>query len=252
VQSERPLVAGNWKMHKLIRESVAYVEELLTLDIDYDACDAVLFPPFTSLHAVGRALGHSPVGLGAQTMGDADSGAFTGEISAPMVLDAGAAWVLLGHSERRTYNGETDTVINIKVQAALRHRITPIIAVGEPLAVHVAGGERAYVANQVEAAFDGIARDDVAKCVIAYEPLWAIGSGKSDDPASANAVMHRIRHTVPGLEHVRMLYGGSVKPDNIASYIEQPDIDGALVGGASLDPRSLAALIANACMGVRR
>jgi triosephosphate isomerase len=238
-------------MHKLIRESVAYVEELLALDVDYNACDAVIFPPFTALQAVGKALGHSPVALGAQTMGDADSGAFTGEVSPLMVRDAGASWVLLGHSERRTYNGETDTAINIKVQAALRHNITPIVAVGEPLAVHVAGGERAFVANQVEAAFDGIAREDVAKCVIAYEPLWAIGSGKSDNPQNANAVMHRIRHTVPGLEHVRMLYGGSVKPDNIGSFVEQPDIDGALVGGASLDPRSLAALIANACIRVK-
>jgi triosephosphate isomerase len=239
-------------MHKLIDESVSYIEDLLDLEVDYSAVDAVLFTPFTALRAVALALAGTPVGLGAQTMCDADFGAHTGEIGPLMVLDAGARWVLLGHSERRADNGETDVSVNAKVKAALRHDITPIVAVGEPLAVHVAGGERAFVAGQIEAAFDGIARADVAKCVVAYEPLWAIGSGKSDNPESANAVMRRIRHTVPGLEHVRMLYGGSVKPENIGSFVEQPDIDGALVGGASLDPRSLAALIANANLGVKR
>jgi triosephosphate isomerase len=233
-------------MHKTVAESTAFVRELLALEPDLDAVDAVVFPPFTALCAVGAALAGTRIGLGGQTMCDCDAGAFTGEISPLMLLDCAARWVILGHSERRAYNGETDAAINRKVHAALRAGITPIVAVGESAADHAAGRTHDHVVAQTTAAFEGVAAADVARCVVAYEPIWAIGTGLSDSPPSANGVMAQIRACVAGLERTRILYGGSVKPDNIGAFVAQPHIDGALVGGASLDPRSFAAMIANA------
>jgi triosephosphate isomerase len=246
MHSERALVAGNWKMHKTVAESTAFVRDLLALRPDLEAVDAVVFPAFTALWEVGEALSGSRLGLGAQTMCDCDTGAYTGEISPLMLLDCGARWVILGHSERRAYNGETDAAINRKVHAALRVGITPIVAVGESAEDHAAGRTHAHVIAQTTAAFDGVTAADVARCVVAYEPIWAIGSGLSDSPEAASDVMAQIRGAVAGLDQTRILYGGSVKPDNIGAFVAQPHIDGALVGGASLLAQSFADLIANA------
>jgi len=241
-----PLVAGNWKMHKTIPEAVAFVRELHALGPDCTRVDAVVCPPFTALAAVRDALAGSPVALGAQTMWYTDSGAFTGEVSPVMLRDCGVGWVVLGHSERRQFCGELDDLINRKIGAALAHGIVPIVAVGETAEEHAAGLTHERVVTQTRAAFAGIPPADVARCVVAYEPLWAIGTGQTDSPAGANAVMGEIRAAVAGLGDIRILYGGSVKPENIGSFVAQPNIDGALVGGASLDPRSFAALLANA------
>jgi triosephosphate isomerase (TIM) len=233
-------------MHKTIAETIAFVREALARGPDLDAVDAVIFPPFTALSAAGEALTGSRLGLGGQTMCDAESGAFTGEISPLMLLDCGARWVILGHSERRANNGETDAAVNRKVHTALRLGITPIVAVGESAADHAAGRAHAHVTAQTTAAFDGVTAADVSRCVVAYEPIWAIGTGLADSPAGANDVMAEIRGSVAGLEQTRILYGGSVKPDNIGAFVAQPHIDGAPVGGASLDPYSFCELIANA------
>jgi triosephosphate isomerase len=232
-------------MHKTVGESTAFVRELLALEPDLDAVDAVIFPPFTALCAAGEALAGSRLGLGGQTMCDCDNGAFTGEISPLMLLDCGARWVILGHSERRANNGETDAAVNRKVHTALRVGITPIVCVGESADDHAAGRTHEHVVRQASAAFDGVTPDDVARCVVAYEPIWAIGTGLADTPAGANDVMEQVRGSVAGLEGSRILYGGSVKPDNIGAFVAQPHIDGALVGGASLGAASFADLIAN-------
>lgn len=249
---QRPLVAGNWKMHKTIPEAVAFVRELLALAPDFTHADAVLFPPFTALKAVGDALGSSPIGVGGQTMWYAESGAYTGEISPRMLLDCGAGWVILGHSERRAYCGETDEAVNLKVKSALANGIVPIVAVGESAEDHAAGRTHAHVVRQTRAAFDGVAEADVERCIVAYEPIWAIGTGNNDSPAGADAVMGEIRASVAGLENARILYGGSVKPDNIAAFAARTHCNGGLVGGASLDPASFAALIAAAGATVAR
>jgi len=233
-------------MHKTIAESVAFVRDLLALDPDLDGVDAVLFPPFTALRATAGALDGSPIGLGAQTMCEAERGAYTGEVSPDMLLDCGASWVILGHSERRALCGETDAGVNRKVHAALHHGITPIVCVGESAEDHAAGRTHAHVVAQSTAAFAGVAPENVARCLVAYEPIWAVGSGNPDSPGGANGVMAQIRASVPGLERTRILYGGSVKPDNIGAFVTQPHIDGALVGGASLEAPSFAALLANA------
>jgi triosephosphate isomerase (TIM) len=249
--SRTPLIAGNWKMHKTIPEALGFVRELLALGPDCRSADAVVCPAFTALAAVRDARAGSPVALGAQTMWYAESGAFTGEVSPLMLRDCGVTWVVLGHSERREFCGEIDDTINRKIAAALKHGITPIVAVGETADEHAAGFTRDRVVTQIRGAFAGIPMGDVARSVVAYEPLWAIGSGQSDSPEGANAVMGEIRAAVAGLADVRILYGGSVKPENVGSFVAQPNIDGALVGGASLDPRSFAALLANAAEAAR-
>ena len=252
MHAARPLVAGNWKMHKTIAESTAFVRELLAMNPDFDAVDGVIFPPFTALAAAGEALTGSRLGLGGQTMCDCDFGAFTGEISPLMLLDCGARWVILGHSERRANNGENDAAINRKVHVALRVGLTPIVCVGESGEDHAAGRTHEHVVAQTTAAFDGVTPDDVARCVVAYEPIWAIGTGLSDSPPAASDVMAQIRGSVAGLERTRVLYGGSVKPDNIGAFVAQPHIDGALVGGASLGAQSFFDLMTGARAGAAR
>jgi triosephosphate isomerase len=252
MHAARALVAGNWKMHKTIVQSIAFVDELLALAPDLDAIDAVIFPSFTALGAVADAAAGSALAVGAQTMSDLDSGACTGEISPLMLADCGAGWVILGHSERRAGSCETDAAVNRKVRAALRHGLTPIVAVGESAEDHAAGRAHAHVVAQTLAAFADVEPDDVARCVVAYEPIWAIGTGLTDSPSAANGVMAEIRAAVEGLERTRILYGGSVKPDNIAAFVAQPHIDGALVGGASLEASSFAGLLANALANAAR
>jgi triosephosphate isomerase len=246
--SRTPLVAGNWKMHKTIAETKAFVADLCARELPAGV-DAVICPPFTALCAAREALASSPIGLGAQNMSWAESGPFTGEISPLMLEELDVEWVVLGHSERRALFGELDTRVTEKVRCALVHGMTPIVAVGETADEHGRGLAQDKVRAQITAAFEGVATEDVARCVVAYEPIWAIGTGHADTPEGADAIMGVIRATVPGLEQVRVLYGGSVKPDNIAAFVAQPNIDGALVGGASLEPASFAALLEGARRG---
>jgi triosephosphate isomerase len=233
-------------MNKTIAESVAYIRALREIDPDLDGIDAVIFPPFTAMRFVSDALAGTKFAVGGQAMSEEDRGSFTGEISALQLQDAGATWAILGHSERRGGDGETDESVNHKVHAALRWGIRPIICVGESEADHNAGITHAHVVAQTRAAFEDVAPEGVARCLVAYEPIWAIGSGSSDSPESANAVLRTIRASVPGLERAQLLYGGSVKASNIGQFLDQPNIDGALVGNASLDPRSFADVLSAA------
>lgn len=241
----RPLIAGNWKMHKTVAEATALIDHLLAMDALYsDAVEAIVCPPFTAIPAVSKLLGDQrKLGLGAQTMHDQPAGAFTGEISAPMLVELGVGYVIIGHSERRAYAAETDETVNRKVKAAIAFGITPIVAVGETRAEHEAGSAIGIVTSQLRGAFAGIADRDVERCVLAYEPVWAIGTGLACDSAEAGQVMGAMRASLPALRDVRILYGGSVNPENIAEFIKAPNVDGALVGGASLSAASFAALI---------
>jgi len=248
----KQLCAANWKMHKTGDEATAFVERFMQrVDSIPRSVDVVLCPPFTALHDVRGALAGAQgedgrVKLGAQNMHWEAGGAFTGEISAPMLRSLGVQYVIVGHSERRQYFGETDEMVALKTAAALRSGIVPIVAVGESLATRRAGGALDHVLSQVRAALGGLQPDELRRVSIAYEPIWAIGTGQNCDPNDANEIMSAIRSCLPGLENVPILYGGSVKPGNIAAYTAQPDVDGGLVGGASLDPDGFAALAAAA------
>lgn len=238
--ARRPLIAGNWKMHKTTEAALALVRELRSVTLP-PGVDVVVCPPFTALAAVCRELGGSAIGLGAQNMHQAPFGAYTGEISAPMLRDLDVRWVILGHSERRQHWNETDAGVALKVHAAIANGITPIVAVGETAEEHAAGLTLEKVLRQTRAAFAEVSPDDAATCVVAYEPIWAIGTGDVDTPESANRVMGAIRACVPGLESARILYGGSMKGENAAPLMAQDNIDGGLIGGASL---TLAAFMA--------
>ncbi|HEY5257871.1 MAG TPA: triose-phosphate isomerase [Candidatus Baltobacteraceae bacterium] len=248
----RRLIVGNWKMNKTVAATQAFVaaflRELDTLPPDVDIAIA---PPFTALEAAGRALRGSRVALSAQNVASEPNGAFTGEIAANMLTELGVTSVILGHSERRRYFGETDQGVNKKARAALAAGLTPIVCVGESSQRRDAGDADAFVGAQTRAALDGIAPGDLSKVVLAYEPLWAIGTGKNCEPAQADATMAAIRASVDGLAHVRILYGGSVTPANVASYSDQPNVGGGLIGGASLDPVAFAELIRAAHPGNR-
>ncbi len=251
-KARKLLIAGNWKMHKTLAETRAFIADVRERPLPLDAVDAVICPPFTALAAARDALTGSHIGLGAQNVNWAVQGAFTGEISAPMLGELGVGWVVIGHSERRALFGELDFRVNEKARAALAYGITPIVAVGETEDEHAAGRARDTVCAQIAAAFVGMPAADVARCVVAYEPIWAIGTGRADTPEGANAIMGEIRGAVEGLQDVRILYGGSMNAGNVASFVAQPDIDGGLVGGASLDPASFAALLDGAREGSSR
>ena len=243
----RPLIAANWKMHKTVADGLAFVGAFLAGgDADGELVDVVIAPPFTALFSIAEALNGTSVALGAQTMHYAQQGAFTGEISPLMLRDLGVTYVILGHSERREHYGEMDADVNLKMKSALAHGITPIVAVGETAAEHELGLTHERVVTQARAAFEDIAPGDIAQCVVAYEPIWAIGTGHSDTPENANAVMGTIRACLPALADVRILYGGSVKPETIAAFMAQPNIDGGLVGGASLTVESFGPLVRHA------
>ncbi|MHB8356952.1 MAG: triose-phosphate isomerase [Vulcanimicrobiaceae bacterium] len=243
----RTIVAGNWKMYKDTHEAALFVDAFLDrLGALPVGVEIVLCPPFSALFAVGQRVRRTRVRLGAQNMHWEDCGAYTGEISPPMLVDLGVAYVILGHSERRTLFGETDDGVRRKTAAALAHGLTPIVAVGETAAERDAGLTTARVVAQTQAALEGLPAGAVAKIVMAYEPIWAIGTGRNCDPEAANEVMRAIRGAVEGLAEAPILYGGSVKPENVAAYAACGEIDGALVGGASLDPNAFAALIASA------
>jgi triosephosphate isomerase len=243
----RPLIAGNWKMHKTAAEARELVQELLAEPLE-DGVDIVIAPPFTALWAVHDELREheKTIALAAQTMHESDHGPATGEISGVMLREIGVEYVILGHSERRAECGETDAGVNRKVRAALAHGLTPIVAVGESADEHARAETVAIVTGQTRAAFADVSAADVARCVVAYEPIWAIGTGLVDHPANANAVIGAIRNCVAGLADARLLYGGSMKSENAAALMAQPEIDGGLVGGASLNAASFLGIVRSA------
>ncbi len=248
----RPIIAANWKMHKTHLEAMHFIESIRNRlePADYERVEVVVCPPATAIRTVQTTIDGAdlPVGLGAQNMHWAPQGAFTGEISPVMLAKLGVAYVIIGHSERRELFGETDEGVNRKVKAAFEHDLLPIMCVGETLAEREAGGTEAKVQGQVRAGLAGLSADRIARTVIAYEPVWAIGTGRNAYPEDAQATIALIRSTADTLagdaaDQVRIQYGGSVKAGNIAGFMEQPDIDGALVGGASLDPEEFARIV---------
>ena len=245
----RPILAGNWKMNMTATQARELASKLVPLVSSIKDRDIVLGPPFTSLSAVAETIKGSNIGLSAQNLHWEDKGAFTGEISAEMLLDLGCRYVIIGHSERRQYFGETDETVNRKAKQALRKGLLPILCAGETLAEREAGKLNDIIGRQVTGGLKDIADDDMKKVVIAYEPVWAIGTGKTATPEQANEVHALIRQKVKALysadiaEGLRIQYGGSVTPENISTLMAMPDIDGALVGGASLKPESFAALV---------
>jgi triosephosphate isomerase len=238
----RPFIAGNWKMHKTVEEARQLAHGLRSMELPPEV-EVAVCPPFTAIAAVARELAESEIALGAQNMYEAPHGPFTGEISPVMLRELTVRYVILGHSERRQYFNETDVSVARKVPSALAHGITPIVAVGETAEEHDAGLTIDKVVRQTQAAFANIAPTDVATCVVAYEPIWAIGTGNVDTPENANAVMAAIRSCVAGLDEARILYGGSMKGENAAALMAQPNIDGGLIGGASLALASFMAVI---------
>ncbi|MEW5741554.1 MAG: triose-phosphate isomerase [Myxococcota bacterium] len=248
--ARRTFIAGNWKMNKTVAEATALVRELRgAVSMVRDRVEVAVAPPFTALHAVAKALEDSNILLAGQNCHAEASGAFTGEIAAPMLKEVGCAYVILGHSERRQYFGETDAGVNRKVAAVLKAGMLPIVCVGETLAEREASRTLSVVETQVKGCLSGFGKDEGAKFVIAYEPVWAIGTGKTATSLQAQEVHAHIRELLRGLwgkeaaEAVRIQYGGSVKADNAAELLSQPDIDGALVGGASLKVADFAAIV---------
>jgi len=253
--ARKPLISGNWKMHLNHFEATALVQKLVyeLTPQDFVATDVSIHPPFTDIRTVQTYFlaerDPVPIAIGAQDCHWEDAGPFTGEVSPAMLAKLDVAYVIAGHSERRELFGETDETVNLKVHAILRHAMTPILCVGETLDEREAGATEAKVTGQVEAGLAGLSAEQVAGLVIAYEPIWAIGTGRTATPDDAQAVCATIRATVAGLcgpgagSGVRIQYGGSVKPDNAADLMACPDIDGALVGGASLEAASFAGIV---------
>ncbi|RUS45652.1 triose-phosphate isomerase [Cohnella sp. AR92] len=249
--SRTPIIAGNWKMFKTVPEAVAFVADVKG-KAEVAGVESVICAPYIALPALVSAVKGTSIKIGAQNLHFEDNGAFTGEISGVMLKDLGVDYVIIGHSERRQYFGETDETVNKKMHAAFKHGITPILCVGEKLEEREAGKTDEVNRVQTEAALAGLTAEQVAETVIAYEPIWAIGTGKSSTATDANEAIAYIRSVVSGLygaevaAKVRIQYGGSVKPNNVAEYMGQSDIDGALVGGASLEPASYIALVEGA------
>jgi triosephosphate isomerase len=245
----RPIIAGNWKMNKTTAEALDLAAKLVPLVAGVKDRDIVLAPAFTALSTVAGAISGTNMALSAQDMFWEDKGAFTGEISAEMLLDLGCKYVIIGHSERRQYFGETDQSVNRKVKQALKKGLLPIMCVGETLAEREAGKLNDIISRQVTGGLMEITAADMRSVVIAYEPVWAIGTGKTATPEQAEEVHALIRQKVMALysaevaEGLRIQYGGSVTPENVSAIMAKPDIDGALVGGASLKPESFAALV---------
>jgi len=247
-----PIIAGNWKMHKTIAEAVQLAREVREAVTDVSGVDMVLCPPFVALAAVEDVIANSKIGLGAQNMYWEEQGAFTGEVS-PVMLQGLCDYVILGHSERRQFFGETDEGVNKKIKAALAHHLLPIVCVGENLEQNEAGETVEFVGGQIKAAFANLSANDAQKVVVAYEPIWAIGTGKTAEPADANLIIaDSIRGTLAQIyndevaQRIRVQYGGSVKPNNVEAFMAQAEIDGALVGGACLKADSFVAIIKGA------
>jgi triosephosphate isomerase (TIM) len=253
VSSRTPVIAGNWKMYKDHLEAIQLVQKLayhLEAE-DYEDQEVVVCPPFVSLRSVQTVIQSDdlPIGLGAQNCHAEDEGAFTGEISVPMLARLDVTYVIAGHSERRALFGETDAVVNAKLRAIQRHGLRPILCVGESLEQREAGRAVEVVVEQLRGSLDGIAIDDPEGLVVAYEPVWAIGTGRTATPDDAQEMCAAVRAELVSLydrttaEGVRVQYGGSVKPGNVTSLMSQPDIDGALVGGASLSSEDFALIV---------
>ncbi len=244
-----PIVAGNWKMHKTIAEAVELTRGIRRGVMDLDGVEVVLCPPFTALASVRDTIGPAKIGLGAQNMYFEEQGAFTGEVSPPMLAEL-CQYIILGHSERRQFFGETDEGVNKKAKAALAYGLKPIICVGEHLEQNQAGETEAVVGGQIRAAFQGMSKEEAAQVVVAYEPIWAIGTGLAAVPAEVNRIIAlSVRGPLADMygetvgQSIRVQYGGSVKPDNMADFAIQSEIDGALVGGASLKVDSFLGII---------
>jgi triosephosphate isomerase len=243
-----PFIAGNWKMHKTVAEAEQYIQALLPKVAAVDGVEIVVCPPFLALQALVDSARGSQVGIYAQTMHEADQGAFTGEVSAPMLSEIDVHGVILGHSERRQYYNETDKALQLKVPKALDAGLTPILCVGETEAERERGETERKLRYQVQEGLEKVARDRLADVVVAYEPVWAIGTGLTATPEQAQEAIGFVRALVANFDkeaaqQVRILYGGSCKPDNAAELLALPDVDGALVGGASLDPGDFAAIV---------
>jgi triosephosphate isomerase (TIM) len=239
-----PLIAGNWKMYKTAIEAVKYVKEFRDFVKGIDDVEIIIAPTFTAIYAAADAARNSNVAIAAQDMYWDREGAFTGEVSGTMIREAGAELVIIGHSERRTLFGETDVTVNRKVHAAYAAGLSPIACIGETLDQRERGETLDVLDRQIKQGFDGLTGDQMAQLVIAYEPVWAIGTGRNATPAQAGEAHTHIRQRIrqwfgaDAAELCHVIYGGSVKPDNIRDLISQDNVDGALVGGASLDPRS--------------
>ncbi|MEY8734987.1 triose-phosphate isomerase [Peribacillus frigoritolerans] len=245
----KPIIAGNWKMNKTLSEATAFLEEVSNLIPKQDVIDTVVCAPALFLDQLVQAAKGTDVKIGAQNMHFEESGAFTGEISPIALADLGVSYVILGHSERREMFNETDEAVNKKAHAAFAHQLIPIVCCGETLEQREAGETNDFVGSQIEKGLAGLSNDQLKQAVIAYEPIWAIGTGKSSSAQDANEVCAHIRSVVAdkfsneAAAAIRIQYGGSVKPENIKEYMAQPDIDGALVGGASLKSDSFLQLL---------
>jgi triosephosphate isomerase len=252
-----PLIAGNWKMFKTVTETVKHVKELRPLVKDIADVEIVVAPPFTSIHAAVEALRGSNIAVAGQDLHWERDGAFTGEISAPMLIDAGAELVIIGHSERRMLFGETDATVNRKIAAAFASGLTPIVCIGETLDQRERNETLDVLDRQIKNGLDGLTAEQLPRLVLAYEPVWAIGTGRNATPAQAGEAHHHIRQRLrqwfgaDAADLCRIIYGGSVKPENIRDLAAQADVDGALVGGASLDVRAFADIIRNAPEALR-
>jgi triosephosphate isomerase len=244
-----PFIAGNWKMFKTVQDAVVFVKECRGLLKDVADVEIVVAPPFTALHAVAEAARNTNIGVSAQNLHWETEGAFTGEVSAAMVKEAGAEYVIVGHSERRRLFGETDAIVNRKALAAIREGLTPIVCIGETLEEREKDKTLAVIDRQIKDGLDGVSAPQLADLVLAYEPVWAIGTGRTATAAQAQEVHAHVRTRLrqwfgaDAAERCRILYGGSVKPGNIRELVDQADVDGALVGGASLDVKAFAEMV---------
>jgi triosephosphate isomerase len=249
MSSRTPLIAGNWKMHKTGSQAVDAADRLRHLVGTATGVEVMIAPTYTALYQVAQALKGSNIALGAQDLFWEKQGAFTGKISAEMLVDAGCSHVIIGHSERRQFFGETDETVNRRIQAALAANLCPVFCIGESEAQREAGDTFSVLDKQVRVGLKGFVSDDLTGLVVAYEPVWAIGTGKTATREQAQEVHQFIRSLLdtlfgkPFAGSVRILYGGSVKPDNVRALMEMPDVDGALVGGASLDPETFSKLV---------
>jgi triosephosphate isomerase len=244
-----PFIAGNWKMFKTVQEAVVFVKELKSAVKDVSGVEIVVAPPFTALHNVSEAARNSNVGVAAQDLYWEKEGAFTGEVSPAMVKEAGAEYTIIGHSERRRLFGETDAIVNRKVMAAIAAELTPIVCIGETLEERERNETLDVLDRQLKDGLDQLTSGQVSELVLAYEPVWAIGTGRNATSAQAGEAHAHIRTRLrqwfgaDAADHCHVIYGGSVKPDNIRELIAEPDVDGALVGGASLDVRSFTEIV---------
>ncbi|MFO7964531.1 MAG: triose-phosphate isomerase [Desulfobacterales bacterium] len=246
--NRKPLIAGNWKMHKTCSEAEITASDVVRLTADIQGIDLMIAPPFIALSALSRIVSKTQVALGAQNMFWENEGAYTGEISPPMIVSVGCSYAIIGHSERRQHFGETDESVNKKMHAAVENDLTPVFCIGESESQREAGETFSVLDKQIQNGLKSLSLNQVKKLVVAYEPVWAIGTGKTATREQAQEVHHYLRIQLKKLydesfaESVRILYGGSVKPDNISGLMEMPDVDGALIGGASLDAETFSAI----------